>query len=287
MTRFALAARPPLAFALLGLTAGAAISPQAHSADALPPRATWTATSSASTTVEMAPAKAIDGDPATKWGGAFSQGHWYQVDFGRRVSVGAVELHWEWGGARAYSLQASDDGQQWRTAFETRDGVGGIEYDVFPTVQARYLRLAAPDRSADWGVSVFEFQPYAGDETPRITSVSGDPAALWSEAGEAHAMTARPAADGTRQLQIDLPKPMSVAGLEVAWKDTPRAAKLEGREAGSDRWIVLAEDPRAYGDSAFLADSQARTLSALRLSVRGEGTQAPTLQRLRLIGPSG
>ena len=286
MTRFAVSAHPPLAFALRGLTVvGAAISPQALSADALPPRAAWKATSSASTTVEMAPAKAIDGDPATKWGGAFSPGHWYQVDFGRRVSVGAVELHWEWGGARAYSLQASDDGQQWRTAFETRDGVGGIEYDVFPTVQARYLRLAAPDRSADWGVSVFEFQPYAGDETPRITSVSGDPAALWSEAGEAHAMTARPAADGTRQLQIDLPKPMSVAGLEVAWKDTPRAAKLEGREAGSDRWIVLAEDPRAYGDSAFLADSQARTLSALRLSVRGEGTQAPTLQRLRLIGP--
>ena len=264
----------------LGMLAGDA----AHAADGLPPRSTWVASSSASTTVEMAPAKAIDGDPATKWGGAFSQGHWYQVDLGKRVAVGAVELHWEWGGARSYTIEASDDGTHWRTAFQTRDGAGGISYDAFPTVQARYLRLAAPDRTADWGVSVFEFQPYAASEAPRITGVDGNAAALWTGTAP-HAIQGKPGWDGARQLQIELPRPLSLAGLEVFWKDTPASATLEGREAGSDRWITLAEDPRAYGGSSFLADTQARTLSALRLRVRSTDARAPTLQRLRLIGP--
>lgn len=264
----------------LGLLAGDG----ARAADGLPPRSSWTASSSASTTVEMAPAKAIDGDPATKWGGAFSQGHWYQVDLGKRSAIGAVELYWEWGGARSYTIEASDDGQHWRTAFQTRDGVGGISYDVFPTVQARYLRLAAPDRTADWGVSVFEFQPYAASEAPQIRGAGRNAATLWT-GDAAQTMQGTPTRDGARQLEIELPRPLSLAGLEVFWQDTPRSATLEGREAGTDHWITLAEDPRAYGGSSFLADTQARTLSALRLSVQGTDARAPTLQRLRLIGP--
>ncbi|WP_334178596.1 discoidin domain-containing protein [Pseudoxanthomonas sp.] len=274
----------PVSLHVLALVLGVLTADAARAADGLPPRSTWVASSSASTTVEMAPAKAIDGDPATKWGGAFSQGHWYQVDLGKRTAVGALELHWEWGGARTYTIEASDDGEHWRTAFRTRDGVGGISYDVFPSVQARYLRLAAPDRTADWGVSVFEFQPYAAGDAPRIRGAGSKAATLWTGDG-VQAMQGAPAKDGTRQVEIDLPRPLSLAGLEVFWKDTPGSARLEGREAGSDHWITLAEDPRAYGDSAFLADTQARTLSALRLSVQATDARAPTLQRLRLIGP--
>jgi hypothetical protein len=273
-----------LSFSATALALGLLASGSVRAADSLPPRSAWTASSSSSTTVEMAPAKAIDGDPATKWGGAFSQGHWYQVDLGKRTAVGAVELHWEWGGARSYTIEASENGKDWRTAFRTLDGVGGISYDVFPTVQARYLRLAAPDRTADWGVSVFEFQPYAASEAPQIRGAGRNAATLWT--GDApQAMQGTPTKDGARQLEIALPRPLSLAGLEVFWKDTPRSATLEGREAGTGRWITLAEDPRAYGGSSFLADTQARTLSALRLSVQGTDARAPTLQRLRLIGP--
>lgn len=87
----------------------------------------------------------IDGDPATPWGEAFSpEGTGTEVDFGRRVSVGTVELHWEWGGARVLPPELQ---RRLLVAHRLRDPRWRgrhREYDVFPTVQARYLRLANP-----------------------------------------------------------------------------------------------------------------------------------------------
>lgn len=40
----------------------------------------------------------------------------------------------EWSGARAHSIQPSDDVQHWRTTFETHDNKGGVEYEVLATV---------------------------------------------------------------------------------------------------------------------------------------------------------
>lgn len=119
----------------------------------------------------MAAAFAIDGDDATRWGGAFSPGHWLQVDLGRVATVAGALIHWDSGFAAAYLIQGSRDGHDWFTAFETSDAKGGIDYVFFPAAQARYLRLASVPRTADWGVSVFEFEPLSARDVPRISGL--------------------------------------------------------------------------------------------------------------------
>ncbi|MFT3763360.1 MAG: discoidin domain-containing protein [Pseudoxanthomonas sp.] len=251
--------------------------------DGLPPRAQWKASSSSAENPAMAAAFAIDGNPATRWGGGFSAGHWFQLDLGRSASIGAVEIRWEWAGAPAYSIQVSEDGEHWRTAYETTDGSGGVEYDVFPAVRARYLRLAAPARSASWGVSVFEFRPYAVDEAPRIASADAEDATLWLGAAP-RARPAQAGSPGARELRIDLPRPLPVAGLQVWWGETPKSARLEARDAAGN-WSLLGDDPEAWGRTSFLAADAPREVAALRLHVDANDT-APSIERLRLLGPT-
>lgn len=251
-------------------------SAQAQSSTQLPPRSQWHATSSSAQNPAMAASMAIDGDPASRWGGPFSPGHWLQVDLGRRAPVAGVQLQWDSGFARHYLIQYSDDGKQWRTAVRITDGSGGIEYVMFPAVQARYLRLASPERTADWGVSVFEFEPIA--QSPRMKGLAGDqdPAGLWVAAAPRRLASAT-------GLEIDLPHALPLAGLEVNWKTAPKGVRLEGRgEQG--RWILLADDPDIHGESSFLASDRVHTVSALRLSVQ-PGAAPADIARLRLLGP--
>ena len=153
---------------VLGVLAGVV----AHAEDeALPPRTQWRASSSSGAQPTMEPAFAIDGDASTKWGGAFSPGHWLQVDLSRTATVGGVLIHWDSAFAAAYFILSSQDGQHWQTAYETTDSPGGMDYVFFPAVHARYLRLASAPRTSDWGVSVFEFEPLAVSESPRIAAL--------------------------------------------------------------------------------------------------------------------
>ena len=241
----------------------------------LPPRAEWKATSSSTANPAMAPAMGIDGNPRTYWGGPFSAGHWYQVDLGRSSPVGGVLIQWEGGFATHYLIRYSSDGQQWQDAVRVTGGKGGIEYVMFPTVQARYLRLATPDRTADWGVSVGEFEPVA--HAPRLRGVmgDGDNDALWI-GGAARVL------DKRKPLEIELPRSLPLAGLEVTWKTPPNRARLEARGADG-RWTTLAEDPNVYGTSSFLAAPEVHEATALRLV--SEGGDGAIVDRLQLLGP--
>lgn len=242
-------------------------------AQALPARAEWKASTSSTLNPSMTPAMAIDNDPASKWGGPFSPGHWWQLDLGRTATINGALIQWDSGYAKHYLIQYSNDGQQWQTALRVRDGSGGTEYVLFPAVQARYLRLAAPERSADWGVSVFEFEPLQ-QAAPRITGVPAAQAErLWTD-------EAAPAALAGKTLDIALPRALSLAGLDVRWAQTPRSVTLEGRDA-QGHWQPLAEQPDVQGSDSFLAGEVAHTVTALRLHVQG----AASLQRLRLLGP--
>jgi len=145
--------------------------------EALPPRAQWRASSSSGVQPAMEPASAIDGDESTKWGGAFSPGQWLQVDLSRTATIGGVLIHWDSAFAAAYLISSSQDGQHWQTAFETADSQGGRDYVLFPAVRARYLRLVSAPGTTDWGVSVFEFEPLAASESPRIASARVRPLA--------------------------------------------------------------------------------------------------------------
>jgi F5/8 type C domain len=268
-----------LTLALLGL-----LATPTFAADGLPPRSEWKATSSSRQVPALAPAHAIDTDETTRWGGSFSPGQWFQVDLGKIASIGGVRIHWDSGFAASYSIQVSTDGKAFRPAYAVTDSPGGTEYLVFPATEARYVRLAAPERTADWGVSVFEFEPFAASDVARIRGLDGkdDGASLWADGTTRTIVGKGP--KGTLQLDIALPRPVTIAGLEIAWAGPRDGASLEGRDT-QGRWATIDSDPGSAGDSSYLAAREPRDIEALRLVVGLKEGVAPSVKRLRLLGP--
>ncbi|MEO8460903.1 MAG: discoidin domain-containing protein, partial [Dokdonella sp.] len=267
----------------LGLIAGLLACALAFASDqGLPPRTEWHASSSSVETPAMAAAFAIDGNDKTRWGGGFAKGDWFQVDLGRATKVAGALIHWDSGFAAAYFIQSSLDGAHWQNAHETHDSLGGIDYVFFPAVQARYLRLTSMPRTADWGVSVFEFEPLALDDAPRITGLDGnaDASAVWSP-GAPRTLIATGGKGESHVVNIALPHPLATAGLEVFWGAARNDARLEARES-TGKWRVLADDPDRLGATSYLAAREAHTVNALRLTVHGD---APSITRLRLLSP--
>ncbi|MFI6874352.1 discoidin domain-containing protein [Streptomyces sp. NPDC050400] len=104
-------------------------------------------------------AKAVDGSHDTRWASDWSDPQWLQVDLGSRQSFRHVQLDWETSYAKAYTVQTSDDGQNWRTVHEVTDGNGGIDdFDV--TGSGRYVRVAGTVRGTGYGYSLHEFGIY-------------------------------------------------------------------------------------------------------------------------------
>ena len=229
----------------------------------------------------MAIAHLIDGDPKTVTGGAFSPGHWFQVDLGKPSTLSGARITWDVSNPEGYSLQTSLDGKRWDTAYTMRDSLGGIETVPFAPRQARYLRLASPDRTSDWGVSIFELEPLDARTSARIPGLNPTQAAALWQGGSAVAVPADTARRHT--LDIALPGGASTTGLSVEWAGAHGAARLQVQDA-QGRWSDLANDPQAGSrQQSWLAGTQAVNARALRLQVEGD---APQIARVRLLGPA-
>ena len=268
---------------LAGVLGLLAVSLASGADEQLPPRGEWRATASSAPARGMGPAMAIDGDPSTKWDGNLASGHWLQLDMGRPALIGGVILQWDEAYAPEYKIEYSVDGQHWQTAFQTSDSLGGMDYVFFPSVRARYLRLASPPNSANAGVSLFEFEPLLASQSPRITGAEEglDAAGLWS--ATVHSDLVELGSDiGTRQLHVYLPRALPVSGLEVFWNSARSGARLEGRDPAGE-WHLLGDDASPLGDSSYLAANNARMLSELRLTVYAAGRETPAIRRLRLL----
>ncbi|MCU1068873.1 discoidin domain-containing protein [Stenotrophomonas maltophilia] len=266
---------PPAATLLL---AALAFSAQAQT---LPPRSQWQASASSQQVPAMAISHLIDGDPKTVTGGAFSPGHWFQIDLGAPTMLAGARLTWDISNPEGYSLQTSLDGTQWQTAYTMTDSLGDVETLYFAPRQARFLRLASPQRTSDWGVSIFEMEPLDSTLSARISGVDAtQAAALWQGGGT----VAVPAGKGgSHTLEIMLPRAQSTAGLAVDWADGGRGvARLQVQDA-QGRWHDLAHDAQAASHrQSWLAADTAQPVRAFRLSVDGA---APQITRLRLLGP--
>ncbi|HDS1531218.1 TPA: discoidin domain-containing protein [Stenotrophomonas maltophilia] len=260
------------------LLAALASSAQAQT---LPPRSQWQASSSSQQVPAMAISHLIDGDPKTVTGGAFSPGHWFQIDLGAPALLAGARLTWDVSNPEGYSLQTSLDGSQWQTAYTMADSLGDVETLYFAPRQARYLRLASPQRTSDWGVSIFEMEPLDDSLSARIGGVdAAQAAALWQGGG---AVAVPPGKAGAHAFEITLPRAQSTAGLVVEWAEGARgAARLQAQDA-QGRWQDLAHDAQAASRrQSWLAADTAQPLRAFRLSVDGA---APQVARLRLLGP--
>ncbi|WP_409055456.1 discoidin domain-containing protein [Streptomyces sp. SYP-A7185] len=104
-------------------------------------------------------ANAVDGKQSTRWASDWSDPQWLQVDLGSTTSFKHVQLTWETSYAKTYTIQTSDDGQNWRTVHEVRGGNGGVDdFDV--NGSGRYVRVNGTERGTGYGYSLYEFGVY-------------------------------------------------------------------------------------------------------------------------------
>ncbi|MGW5861593.1 discoidin domain-containing protein [Streptomyces sp. NPDC055239] len=103
--------------------------------------------------------KAVDGKNDTRWASDWSDPQWLQVDLGSTTSFKHVQLNWETSYAKAYTIQTSDDGQNWKTVREVSGGNGGVDdFDV--NGSGRYVRVNGTQRGTGYGYSLYEFGIY-------------------------------------------------------------------------------------------------------------------------------
>jgi beta-galactosidase len=128
-----------------------------------------TATSSGNESGSFPPTNGVDGNFNTRWSSAFEDNEWFQVDLGSIQTIGQVLIRWQSSFGTSYLIQTSSDGQTWATAFQQKNGQGGIDNLTFPTVNARYVRMQGQTRSSQFGYSFWEFEVY-GPLAPTIVT---------------------------------------------------------------------------------------------------------------------
>jgi len=96
----------------------------------------------------------------TRWSSAFAASQWFQVDLGAPATLGRVAIDWEAAYAKAYQVQASDDGATWTTLHTVTAGDGGSDEITGLTGSGRYVRLYGTKRGTGYGYSVWELKVY-------------------------------------------------------------------------------------------------------------------------------
>jgi hypothetical protein len=106
-------------------------------------------------------ASAVDGDPGTRWGSAFSNSEWIYVDLGATATISRVVLNWEAAFATGYQIQtAASASGPWTTIFSTTTGDGGID-DLSVSGTGRFVRMNGTQRAlTNFGYSLWELQVY-------------------------------------------------------------------------------------------------------------------------------
>lgn len=105
-------------------------------------------------------ANAVDGDPATYWSSEFSDPAWLAVDLGETARVKGVWILWEKAYAKAFQVQVSADGKEWKNVFMTLSGEGGTHEIGFPPVEARHVRILGTQRGTKYGYGICELKVF-------------------------------------------------------------------------------------------------------------------------------
>lgn len=107
------------------------------------------------------PAKAVDGDPSTRWSSSYSDNQWLQVDLGSSKQVARVILRWESAYGSSYRIQVSGDGSSWTDVYSTTTGDGGVDTITISPVATRYVRMQGVRRATSYGYSLYEMEIYS------------------------------------------------------------------------------------------------------------------------------
>ncbi|GAA3445112.1 hypothetical protein Pve01_59430 [Planomonospora venezuelensis] len=121
------------------------------------------ATASGVESGELGPEKAVDGDPATRWGSVKrADPQWIQVDLGAVRNVARVVLQWERAYGSRYRIEGSPDGVSWTSLREVTGGDGGVDEIAGLSAAARHIRVHGVRRGTRWGYSLMGLSVYGG-----------------------------------------------------------------------------------------------------------------------------
>ncbi|MDX6221570.1 MAG: beta-glucosidase, partial [Frankiales bacterium] len=125
---------------------------------------------------------AVDGDLTTRWGSAWSDPQWLQVDLGAQADISGVVLHWEASYGVAYTIDVSADASAWTTVATVTAGDGGQDDLSVPAgTTGRYVRLTGTQRTtiggAQYGYSLYEIE-VLGHFTQQAVGLAEDAASL-------------------------------------------------------------------------------------------------------------
>ena len=122
-----------------------------------------TATASSETAGNLA-SYASDLDIGTRWESSHSDPQWIAIDLGQSREIARVKIRWENAYASAYRLETSEDGQNWKTVYQTQNGKGGVDNLKFAPTKARYVRMWGTERATEFGYSIYGMDVYGPGE---------------------------------------------------------------------------------------------------------------------------
>ena len=106
------------------------------------------------------PGYAVDNNYSTRWASEWVDTAWLQVDLGSVQSFDRLVLKWETAYAKAYKIESSDDGNNWRPIYSTTSSNGGFD-DLKTAGSGRYVRITGTTRALPgYGYSLEEVGIY-------------------------------------------------------------------------------------------------------------------------------
>jgi glucosylceramidase len=197
------------------LPTGASLTPP--TGEVALPRDSWQATASASSSDDP-PAKAIDGDTATRWssGHGMQPGDWFQLDLGSTKTFNQIVLDTSASSgdfARQYEVYTSDDGTTWDKPMATGPG-STVTRILLPTTTARYIRVVNKSNSGSWW-SIHDLSVLAPDGT--VTSNADVTKGVQRKSAQLP--------DGTR-LSVAYNSGTRTAAFDIRWGGTTYSYRL-------------------------------------------------------------
>ncbi|TMC59359.1 MAG: discoidin domain-containing protein, partial [Chloroflexi bacterium] len=109
-------------------------------------------------------------DAATVWRSEpVPREQWLEIDFAKNREYGGLIIDWDPEDyATAFEVQASNDGQEWTTAYRTTTGHGGRDYIYMPDAESRLIRiaLARSSRGRGYGIATVSVEPVRFSASP-------------------------------------------------------------------------------------------------------------------------
>ena len=109
---------------------------------------------------DFSPNNAIDAKLNTSWNSALDEPQWLVADLGETYDVDKVIISWGSAYAASYKIAMSEDKINWKEAYSTDTGRGGVETLIFPIAKARYIKIDCIKKSGESGFSIREVSVY-------------------------------------------------------------------------------------------------------------------------------